>query len=66
MENGCLSLWYMVSVIVNGFARGGGVNSGAREPKMQTAPDFIPSSCNRESEKTPILYPGNCPNLKTY
>lgn len=41
MEEGCLSLRYMVSVIVNGFARGG-VNLGSGEPKEQTAPDFYP------------------------
>lgn len=42
MEEGCLSLWYMVSVIVNGFARGEGVNWGSGEPKEQTGPDFYP------------------------
>ena len=31
---------------------GVGVRSGLGEPLKQTAPDFIPSSCSRESEKS--------------
>lgn len=61
MEWACLPLWYMANITVNGFARGGG-----GEPEEQTDPDFIPSSCNRESEKSPVLYLGNGPNFKTY
>lgn len=41
-------------VVVPGFGgvRAGSVRAGAGEASEQTAPDFIPSSCIRESEKS--------------
>lgn len=53
MEEGCLSLRYIVSGIVNGFARGGGVNLGSGEPKEQTAPDFYPQQLQTEKVRKP-------------
>lgn len=39
---------------------------GVGSPRSRQALMFIPSSCNRESEKTPIPYPGTGLNFKTY